>query len=144
VSTPNLFVHAVNVAALAFEDGRRDDSHELYLTHALDVAQALGPDASVTVLSAAVLHDVLEDTSGRRTISQTRELRVPVMEVVETLTRRPEEEHDEFVARICLASSESPSGKSGESVVDDGVDDHPGITLYCPLALAASHPTSTT
>jgi hypothetical protein len=37
-------------------------TRELHLTHALDVAQALGPDATVPELSTAVLHDVLEDT----------------------------------------------------------------------------------
>jgi hypothetical protein len=47
MATPNMFVHSVYVAALAFEDHRRDDPGELYLTHALDVAQALGPDATV-------------------------------------------------------------------------------------------------
>ena len=59
---PNMFVHAVAVAARAFEQDRRDETRELYLTHALDVAQALGPDATVSELSTAVLHDVLEDT----------------------------------------------------------------------------------
>jgi len=62
MAAPNMFVHSVYVAALAFEDHRRDHPGELYLTHALDVAQALGPDATVSELSTAVLHDVLEDT----------------------------------------------------------------------------------
>jgi (p)ppGpp synthase/HD superfamily hydrolase len=101
MAAPNIFVHAVYVAALAFEDHRRDDTRELYLTHALDVAQALGPDATVPELSTAVLHDVLEDTDW--TMEDLAELGVEptVREAVETLTRRPDEEHEEFVARIC-------------------------------------------
>jgi (p)ppGpp synthase/HD superfamily hydrolase len=98
---PNMFVHAVYVAALAFEDGRRADRRELYLTHALDVADALGTDATVAELSTAVLHDVLEDTDW--TVEELAESGVEptVREAVETLTRRPGEEHENFVARIC-------------------------------------------
>ena len=53
MAAPNMFVHSVYVAALAFEDHRRDDPGELYLTHALDVAQALGPNATVSELSTS-------------------------------------------------------------------------------------------
>jgi (p)ppGpp synthase/HD superfamily hydrolase len=101
MAAPNMFVHAVYVASLAFEDHRRDDTHELYLTHALDVAQAVGPDATAPELSTAVLHDVLEDTDW--TMEDLAELGVEptVREAVETLTRRPDEEHEDFVARVC-------------------------------------------
>jgi (p)ppGpp synthase/HD superfamily hydrolase len=106
MAAPNMFVHAVYVAALAFESGRRDRTRELYLTHALDVAQALGPDATVPELSTAVLHDVLEDTDW--TMDDLAEAGVDgtLLDAVETLTRRPEEEHEEFVARICQTSGE--------------------------------------
>ena len=57
-----MFVDAVSLAARAFKHHRRDQTGELYLAHALDVAQALGPDATVAELTTAVLHDVLEDT----------------------------------------------------------------------------------
>ena len=76
MATPNMFVHSVYVAALAFEDHRRDDDpKELYLTHSLDVAQALGPNATALELSTAVLHDVLEDTDWTRDEPQNRALR---------------------------------------------------------------------
>jgi (p)ppGpp synthase/HD superfamily hydrolase len=106
MAAPNMFVHAVYVGSLAFEDHRRDDTHELYLTHALDVAQALGPDATAPELSTAVLHDVLEDTDW--TMEDLAELGVEptVREAVETLTRRPDEKHEDFVARICAARGE--------------------------------------
>lgn len=102
MAAPNMFVHAVYVSALAFEDRRRDDGpRELYLTHVLDVAQALGPDATATELSTAVLHDVLEDTDW--TIDDLAEAGVEatVRAAVETLTRGSQEEDEEFVARIC-------------------------------------------
>jgi hypothetical protein len=68
-AAPNPFVHAVYVAALAFEHRRRDGSHELYLTPVLDVAQALGSDATVSELSTAVLTTSSKTLTGRLTIS---------------------------------------------------------------------------
>ena len=103
MAAPNQFVHVVYVAALAFEDRRRDGSHELYLTHSLDVAQALGPDAAISELTTAVLHDVLEDTDWTRDDLAESGVEGDVLEVVETLTRRPEERDDEFVSRICTS-----------------------------------------
>ena len=101
MATPNIFVHSVYVAALAFEDHRRDDPSELYLTHALDVAQALGPNATALELSTAVLHDVLEDTDWTKDELAESGIEDTVLEAVETLTRRADEEHENFVARIC-------------------------------------------
>jgi hypothetical protein len=55
-------------------------------------------------LSTAVLHDVLEDTNW--TVDELAESGVDalVLDAVEVLTRRPDEEDDEFVARICGTS----------------------------------------
>jgi (p)ppGpp synthase/HD superfamily hydrolase len=101
MATPNMFVHSVYVAALAFEDHRRDDPSELYLTHSLDVAQALGPNATTLELSTAVLHDVLEDTDWTKDELAESGVEATILEAVDTLTRRPDEEHEDFVARIC-------------------------------------------
>jgi (p)ppGpp synthase/HD superfamily hydrolase len=101
MAAANLFVHSVYVAALAFEDHRRDDPSELYLTHSLDVAQALGPNATALELSTAVLHDVLEDTDWTRDDLAESGVEATVIEAVDTLTRRPDEDHHDFVARIC-------------------------------------------
>jgi (p)ppGpp synthase/HD superfamily hydrolase len=101
MAAANLFIHSVYVAALAFEDHRRDDLSELYLTHSLDVAQALGPNATALELSTAVLHDVLEDTDWTRDDLAESGVEATVIEAVDTLTRRPDEDHDDFVARIC-------------------------------------------
>jgi (p)ppGpp synthase/HD superfamily hydrolase len=103
MAAPNIFVHAVYIAALAFEDHRRDATGELYLSHGLKVAQAVGPDATVLELSTAVLHDVLEDTDWTMEDLAESGVEPTVIEAVETLTRRPGEEHGDFVARICAA-----------------------------------------
>ena len=106
MAAPNPFVHAVYVSTLAFQDGRRESSDELFLRHALDVAQALGPEATMTELSTAVLHDVLEDTDWTRDDLVEAGVEVTVMEAVETLTRLPGEEDEAFVARICATPGE--------------------------------------
>jgi (p)ppGpp synthase/HD superfamily hydrolase len=70
------------------------------------VAQALGPDASVAELSTAVLHDVLEDTDWTKDDLAESGVEGPVLEAIHTLTRRPHEEDEEFIARICAASGD--------------------------------------
>jgi (p)ppGpp synthase/HD superfamily hydrolase len=97
------FVHAVTLAALAFAHRRRDGSNELYLTHVLDVAQALGPEATQLELTTAVLHDVLEDTEWTADDLAESGVEDTVLQAVQTLTRRSEEEDESFVARICAA-----------------------------------------
>lgn len=106
MAAPNPFVHAVYISTLAFQDGRRDGSDELFLKHAFDVAQALAPEATVTELSTAVLHDVLEETDWTREDLAEAGIEVTVIEAVETLTRRSEEEDEAFVARICATPGE--------------------------------------
>jgi (p)ppGpp synthase/HD superfamily hydrolase len=106
MAAPNMFVHAVYVASLAFEHHRRDSTRELYLTHALDVAQALGPDATLPELSTAVLHDVLEDTNWTTDDLAESGVETTVLDAVATLTRRPEEQDEMFVARICATPGE--------------------------------------
>ena len=71
----NMFVDAVSLAARAFQHDRRDPTGELYLTHALDVAQALGPDATVAELSTAASMTLSKTQAGPRTISQTLALK---------------------------------------------------------------------
>ena len=100
LATPSAFVHAVSVAARAFGH-HRDPRRELYLTHALDVAQAVGADATESELSTAVLHDVLEDTDWTTDDLADSGVEATILDAVETLTRRPEEEDEAFVARIC-------------------------------------------
>jgi (p)ppGpp synthase/HD superfamily hydrolase len=101
MAASNMFVDAVSLAARAFKHNRRDPTRELYLTHALDVAQALGHAATVAELSTAVLHDVVEDTDWTMDDLANSGVEATVLDAVGTLTRRPDEEDEDFVVRIC-------------------------------------------
>jgi (p)ppGpp synthase/HD superfamily hydrolase len=126
---PNMFVDAVSIAARAFKHDRRDQTRELYLTHSLDVAQALGTDATLLELSTAVLHDVLEDTDWTMDELANAGVNATVLHAVATLTRRPGEEDEEFVARIC--------GTSGDAGVIAQRVKRADLTVN--IATAASH-----
>jgi len=52
-------------------------------------------------LSTGVLHDILEDTDWTKDDLAESGVEATVLEAVETLTRRRDEEHQDFVARIC-------------------------------------------
>ena len=101
-----MFVDAVSLAARAFEHRRRDQTGELYLAHALDVAQVLGPDATVAELTTAVLHDVLEDSDWTMDDLANSGIEATVLGAVDTLTRRPEEQDEDFATRICATPGE--------------------------------------
>ena len=103
----NVFVEAVSVAARVFGHHRRDATRELYLTHALDVAQALGSEATLFELTTAVLHDVLEDTDCTMDDLARSGIESTVLDAVGTLTRRPGEKDEEFVARICATTGDA-------------------------------------
>ena len=60
----------------------------------------------MTELTTAVLHDVLEDTDWTRDDLAEAGVEVTVLKAIETLTRRPEEEDEAFVARICSTPGE--------------------------------------
>jgi (p)ppGpp synthase/HD superfamily hydrolase len=100
---------AVAVAAEAHAM-QRDKGGILQLAHGVEVASALGDDASEDELAAAVLHDVLEDTPWTR--EQLLEAGVPlvVVEAVEHLTRIEQplkERYVDFVERTAEAPGEA-------------------------------------
>jgi len=103
------FVHAVGIAARIYT-AARDASGVLYLTHALDVAQALGPRATPTALNTAVLHAIPDDTDW--TVEHLSELGVDpvVCEAIDLLTRRTGEAYMSHVKRVCDAR-----GAAGET-----------------------------
>lgn len=89
---------------------QRDKGGILQLAHGVEVASALGDDASEDELAAAVLHDVLEDTPWTR--EQLLEAGVPlvVVEAVEHLTRIEQplkERYVDFVERTAEAPGEA-------------------------------------
>ena len=100
---------AVAIAAQA-HGGRRDRSGVLELAHGIHVASALGDDATDDELAAAVLHDVLEDTSW--TSQDLLDAGVPavVVEAVEHVSRieQPRKEaYREFIERTARAEGEA-------------------------------------
>ena len=103
------FAHAVGIAARIY-GAARDASDGLFLTHAVEVAQALGSAATPTALNTAVLHGVPEDTDW--TVEHLSELGVDpvVCEAVDLLTRRSGEPYSSHVRRVCDAP-----GAAGET-----------------------------
>jgi (p)ppGpp synthase/HD superfamily hydrolase len=100
---------AVAIAAQA-HGAQRDRSGVFELAHGVHVASALGPDATEDELAAAVLHDVLEDTSW--TSQDLLAAGVPgvVVEAVEHVSRIEEprqERYVDFIARTAAADGEA-------------------------------------
>lgn len=87
---------AVAIAALAHR-GQQDKAGAPYLLHPLRLL--LRMDSELAMM-AAVLHDVVEDTTW--TLEQLREAGFPeaVLAAVDCLTRRSHESYDAFIDRI--------------------------------------------
>jgi hypothetical protein len=96
------FADAVVFAARVY-GASRDRSGGLFLAHGINVAQALGRAATSRAMSAAVLHDMLEDTEW--TIDDLARSGVDPFEceVIDVLTRRSRETYTDYVRRICDA-----------------------------------------
>ncbi len=90
------FEDAVSIAAQAHR-GQRDKAGAPYLLHPLRMMLRMESEAAMT---AAVLHDVVEDTEW--TLNRLREagFSEEVLEAVDCLTRREGESYDEFVGRV--------------------------------------------
>ena len=99
---PVEFDDAVAIAARADRESRRP-SRGLLVAHGVNVATALGPDATPTAMNAAVLHEVLENTEW--TIGDLARSGVDpvVYEAVNVLTRQSGETYMDYIRRICGA-----------------------------------------
>jgi len=75
----------------------------MFLAHGINVAQALGRDATTTGLCAAVLHEVPENTYW--TIDDLASMGVDplVCQVLDLLTPRSGEPYMDHIRRICQA-----------------------------------------
>ena len=78
--------------------GQKDKAGKDYILHPLTVAQLCAGD--VNAITAALLHDVVEDT--KLTINDLREKGFPerVLFAVNALTRRKEEPRDAYLQRV--------------------------------------------
>ncbi len=107
---------AVAVAAQAHAM-QRDRSGILELAHGVEVASALGDDATDDELAAAVLHDALEDTPWTREQLLAASVPAVVVEAVEHLSRveHPEKErYFDFIERT--AEAEGKAGRIARRV----------------------------
>jgi (p)ppGpp synthase/HD superfamily hydrolase len=86
---------AIAIAAGAHE-GQRDKGGAPYILHPLRVMLAMSSDEDRT---AAVLHDVLEDTPWTADALRREGFSDAVVDAVESLTRRAGETFDDFILR---------------------------------------------
>lgn len=76
--------------------GQIDKGGEAYISHAMRVADFVGNNPVLQAI--AYLHDVVEDTDT--TINDIRDtFGYAVSDIVDKLTRRPEESYEEFISR---------------------------------------------
>ena len=96
------FGDAVATATRAFGDSR-DHSGGMFLAHGINVAQALGRDATTPAMCAAVLHEVPENTYW--TIDDLASMGVDalVCQVLDLLTPRSGEPYMDHIRHICHA-----------------------------------------
>lgn len=83
--------------AVAAHQGQRDKAGQPYILHPLRVMLRLSSDAERT---AAILHDVVEDTPY--TLERLRELGYPedVLSALDCLTKREGETYERFIERV--------------------------------------------
>lgn len=96
-TSPDLLARAVAVAADAHA-GQQDKNGAPYILHPLRVMLRVeGEEARIV----AALHDVVEDSAGRWTLDGLRTAGFPqaVVDAVDAITRRPDEEYADFVVR---------------------------------------------
>lgn len=90
------FEDAVSIAAQAHK-GQRDKAGAPYLLHPLRMMLRMSSEAA---MMAAVLHDVVEDTSWTLERLRGEGFSEEVLEAVDCLTHREGESYQEFVERV--------------------------------------------
>lgn len=94
----DLMLHNAVDVACAAHLGQSDKAGEPYIFHVFRVALAVRGDAERTV---ALLHDVVEDTHWTLEDLRVREFPEDVVEAVDALTRRKDEEtYAQYVERL--------------------------------------------
>jgi (p)ppGpp synthase/HD superfamily hydrolase len=94
-------LNAIEIAAVA-HDGQVDGAGRQYLLHPLVVLRAVAkklPD-DVDAQMAAVLHDVLEDTSIRAPSLLIHGVSYRAVSLIEAVTRKPDEDYESFIDRV--------------------------------------------
>lgn len=95
---------AIYIAAKAFV-GKYDKGGQPYILHCLHVMNEVKGDE--TLMVAAVLHDVIEDTNISPNDLRSEGIPENAIRLIEILTHREEESYDEYIQRISLDSGAS-------------------------------------
>ncbi|MDP9072659.1 MAG: HD domain-containing protein [Actinomycetota bacterium] len=92
---------AISLARRAHE-GATDKAGRPYIEHPLRVMERLRSDSPVeeSVLMAAILHDVIEDTDVSAEALLAAGCPLEAVEAVVALTKRPEESYHDFLRRL--------------------------------------------
>ena len=94
---------AMKIARQA-HDGQVDKAGEPYINHPIAVASQF---VSEELIVAGLLHDVLEDTSVTRDDLLAAGIPPGVVDIVQTLTRRPDETYFDYIRRVSRDRSAS-------------------------------------
>ncbi len=97
-SHPSLNQTILNM--MAFHEGQVDKTGVAYFYHPLRVMLRLGDSATDTEKHAALLHDVVEDTTITLEILRGLGYSEDVLEIVELVSKREGETHHSFIYRI--------------------------------------------
>jgi (p)ppGpp synthase/HD superfamily hydrolase len=94
-------LNAIEIAAIAHR-GQADGAGRQYFLHPLAVLRTVAkklPD-DVDAQMAAVLHDVLEDTSIRAPSLLIHGVSYRAVSLIEAVTRKPDEDYESFIDRV--------------------------------------------
>lgn len=84
--------------AIKYHSGQVDKQGEDYIWHLLRVMSQVGENKGLMV--AALLHDILEDTDCTRDILLASGIAGVNIELVECLTRKPNEKYFDYINRV--------------------------------------------
>ena len=106
---------ALNIAVTQHA-GQTDKAGKPYILHPLRVMMNMENDEE---MAAAVLHDVIEDTSISAEDLLDNGIPEKVVEIVKTVTKREGESYDDFISRI---SAYEPAVRVKISDIRDNMD----------------------
>jgi (p)ppGpp synthase/HD superfamily hydrolase len=94
-------INAIELAAVA-HDGQVDGAGRPYILHCLAVLRTVAKKLpnNIDAQVAAVLHDVLEDTSIRAPSLLIHGVSYRAVSLIEAVTRKPDEDYESFIDRV--------------------------------------------
>jgi (p)ppGpp synthase/HD superfamily hydrolase len=96
----NILGHAIAIASEAFKD-KVDRGGAPYILHCLHVMNAVS-SYGYDVMSAAVLHDILEDTDWKESDLIREGFSFDIISLINILTHKENESYDSYIRRVAL------------------------------------------